>query len=197
MPEAQFEQVAARMFEQPADETVGERATGAPDEMETRHGVAGHVQAALDPHRHRHESNAERGEPVMDFGHAAFDIGPGPGAGPGVFGRELAESEPVSQPEFGAVLDAAAPLQWRAGKPEAAECLFRLAAEVLLEIAVEQYDAPAAPERLDRRDHPGNSRADDRDIGGMAIRKHERVYSARECSTPGTLRPKAAEAAAV
>ena len=169
MPESQLEPVAARMLEQPADKAVGKHATRAPDEMEARHGVAGRVQAALDPHRHRHEADAEGGEPVMDLGHAAFDIGPGPGARPGVFFAEFAEGEPVGQAELDAVLDAAAPLQRRAGKPEAAKSLFRLAAEILLEVAVEQDDAPSSPERLDRRDDARNSRAYDRDVGGMAI----------------------------
>jgi len=107
MPEPQPEQVAARMREQPLHEQVGERATRAPDEMESRNRVAGHVESPFDPHRHRHEADAHRGQPVVDLRDAAFDISLRPGARPGVLGTELTEGKPVRIAEFRPVDDAA------------------------------------------------------------------------------------------
>ena len=123
MAEPQLEQVAPRMIQQPVDDAVRERAARAPDEMKSRHGIAGHVQAALDPHRHRHELDAERGQPFVDVRHAAFDISPRPGPRPFVSRSELAEGEPVGESELDAVPDSATPLQRRAGEPEPAECV--------------------------------------------------------------------------
>ena len=111
------------------------------------------------------------GQPVVDLGHAAFDIRAGPGARPGVFGTELSERQPVRPGELGAVRDAAPALQRRAREPEPAERFLRLAPEVLLEVAVDEDHAAAAVERLDGGGDPGDAGARDRDVRGMAGRE--------------------------
>ena len=172
MAEAEFEQVPARMAEQAGRERPDQRLAGSPDEMETRNGVARLVQAALDPHRHRHELDAEPGEPVIDVGNAAFDISLGPGARPvRAPASQFAPGEPVLKSQFDAVLDPVAFLQRRAGEPQAAKGLLAEAAEVFLGVAVDQQHAPAAVEGLDRGGDASDSGAGDRDVGGMAVRK--------------------------
>ena len=167
------------MFQQSLDNAIGEYAARAPDEMKSRHGIAWRIQASLDPHRHGHEADAECAEPIVDIRYAAFDICLRPGERPFVSGLEFAKREPVGKAQFHAVLDAATPLQRRPRKPEPAEGVLRLAAEVLLDIPVDEHHPTAAVERLDGSDDAGDSRTGDRDVGGMATSAHDGVYSAR------------------
>ena len=95
MAELDLEQVAPRMREQPCRQRFGERAPRAPDEVKARHGIAVAVQAALHPHRHRHELDAEPAQPFIDIGHAALDVVTRPGARPAMRFVEFAEGEPV------------------------------------------------------------------------------------------------------
>ncbi len=115
----------------------------------------------------------------MDLGNAAFDISLCPGARPGVLRREFAEGKPVGVAEFRSVDDAAAALQGRPGEPEPAESVLRLAAQVLLDVAVDEDHAATAIQRLDRRGDARDPGAGDHDVGGMASGAHDGVYSAR------------------
>ena len=92
---------------------------------------------------------------------------------------ELAEREPVGKCQLDVVPDTASPLKRRACEPQPAEGFLRLATEVFLGVPVEQDHPAATVECLDGCGNSRNSGARNCDVCGMAVRKHEGVYSAR------------------
>ena len=153
-----------RMAAQPLDELHRQFAAGAPDDMEARHRIARGVQAAFDPVRHRDERDAASLEPEIDVIVAAPGIGLGPAARPVVADAEFGEGAPVVIGLPGGIREARALLLAAADDEDAAEAFLRQAAEVVLAVAVEEGDAPAGVQQLQRRADARQAAADDDDV---------------------------------
>ena len=164
---ADFQFAPVRMRFDRGDERHDEPVACAPDDVKTRHAVAGLVQAAFDPVDHGQELDAARDQPVADIGATATDERFSPAARPHVLFRDLAEGQPIGEGEFGAILNAGTALLGRVDAEDAAKRDARQSAQTIRRGTVEEQNPLAGVEQLEHSCQPGEAAAQYQRVRGI------------------------------
>jgi hypothetical protein len=149
--------VSVRMPGYQLDETLYQRQASTPQDVITRHAIAGHEVPTLDPIHGWHEAQALVPQPVKYALRTLLDVGFGPGLRPGIVIREFSERTPVRQCHGRRILDTHAPLDRRIDQRHAAKRHPRKAPDIGFIVAIDQGHRLPPLEAFMRGNEPRNT----------------------------------------